>query len=298
MQREIINIMQNYYESFIVLSNNQKLSYIGYGDTNENTVIFLHGFGSSARSIHPDTKILDKYNIRFFALNRPGYGESDFDLGYSMEDYADWVNEFLMAKGIQKASLIGWSAGGLYSQVFTGKYPEKVTCLNLVSSAIPLNGSETKRILPMNWKMIRIMNRYIPLMTKFYFQSLSKKVAKNMDATIQESIEQMVEEDKKVVNNPIMQAAIIKGTVEGYKNSGIGVYYDALALCKKFKVFKNPISNIKVNIWQGGKDTIWTAETSNYLREKYPNSTYTYIDNAGHLLYLSQWDEILKSSVG
>ena len=101
--------------------------------------IFLHGFGSSASSIHPDTKLLDKYNVRLFAINRPGYGDSDVVTKYSMEDFADSLNEFLIAKGIKKVSFIGWSAGGLYSQVFTDKYSEKVTSLNLVSSAIPLN---------------------------------------------------------------------------------------------------------------------------------------------------------------
>ncbi len=289
--------MQKYYASSISLSNNRKLSYTGYGDNNQNTVIFFHGFGSSAHSIHPDTNILDLHNIRFYAVNRPGYGDSELEMDYSMEDYADWINEFLIAKGIEQAALVGWSAGGLYSQVFTAKYPEKVSSLNLISSAIPLNSGETKAVLPGNWKMIRNLNRYIPFMTKSYFKSLSKKVSKNLDAVIQESIEQMVEEDKKVVNDPIIKPAIIKGTVEGYRNSGNGVYYDARALCKKINESNTSGFDGIVHIWQGGADTIWTSETSNYLRQKYSNSTYNFIDQAGHLLYLSHWDDILKKSV-
>lgn len=288
---------QTYYESSIPLSNNRKLSYTGYGDSNQNTVIFFHGFGSSAHSIHPDTNILDQHSIRFYAVNRPGYGESDEQVNYSMEEYADWINEFMVAKGIEKTALIGWSAGGLYSQIFTEKYPEKVASLNLVSSAIPLNSGETKTVLPNNWRMIRNMNRYIPFMTKSYFKTLSKKVSKNLDDVIHESVKQMVQEDKKIINDPIIKPAIIKGTVEGYRNSGNGVYYDARALCKKINEPKNQNFSGKVHIWQGGADTIWTSETSNYLRQKYSNSTYNFIDQAGHFLYLSHWDEILKKSV-
>lgn len=295
--RLVLEKMKNYYNSFMHLPNNRKLSYIGYGDQNENTVIFLHGFGSSVSSIHPDTEVMDKYNIRFFAVNRPGYGDSDIESKYSLEEFADDLNEFLIAKGIERAAIVGWSAGGLYSQVFTDKYPEKVTSLNLISSAIPLNSDYTKRLLPMNWKMIRNMNRYMPFMTKFFFNSLSKKITKDLDSTIQDSIKQMVEEDKKVANDPIMQAVITKGAVESYHNRGIGVYYDAIALCQKLNEVRTPILNTKVHIWQGGKDTVWTAETSNYLREKYANSTFSFIDDAGHLLYLSHWDEILKKSV-
>jgi pimeloyl-ACP methyl ester carboxylesterase len=295
--REVAKVMKNYYESSILLPTNQKLSYIGYGDTNEHTVIFFHGFGSSVQAVHPDTNILDKYNIRFYAVNRPGYGNSDYGLEYSIEDYVDLINDFLVAKGIQKAAVIGWSAGGLYSQVFADKYSEKVSSLNLVSSAIPLTSEDTKNILPMNWKVIRNMNRFVPLMTKFYFKSLSKKISKDMDTIIRKSIKQMVDGDKKVANDPKMQEAIIKGVAEGYSNHGIGVYYDALALCKKWREITKTGINATVNIWQGGKDTIWTSETSNYLREKYSNSTYTHIEHAGHLLYLSHWDQILKKAV-
>jgi pimeloyl-ACP methyl ester carboxylesterase len=290
-------MVEKYIDSFIRLKDDRKLSYIEYGDTNENTVIFFHGFGSSASSIHPDTKVLDKYDVRFYAINRPGYGDSDLVMNYSIEDFAKSVNEFLIAKEIKKASIIGWSAGGLYSQIFADKYSEKVSSLNLVSSAIPLNSYETKKILPSNWKMIKNMNRYLPLMTNYYFKSLSKKLSKDLDSTIQESIEQMVEDDKKVANDPVMKSVIIKGAVESYRNGGKGVYNDALALCKKMNDKMNPLLDIKVNIWQGDADNIWTPDTSDYLRNKYPNSTYSLIEKEGHLLYLSYWDEILKKSL-
>lgn len=289
--------MQVYDDSFIHLPGSRKLSYLCYGDTNENTVIFFHGFGSSASSIHPDPKVLDEYNIRFFAINRPGYGDSDLSLKYSMEDFADMVNELLIAKGLQKVSVIGWSAGGLYGQVFTDKYPEKVTSLNLISSAIPLNSKETKKILPSNWKIISNMNKYMPFLTKVYFKGLSKKLANYLEQVIQESIQQMVEEDRKVATDPVMKSAIIKGAKESYHNKGAGIYYDALALCKRVNDPSKPIPNVKVNIWQGDKDTVWTPETSSYLRDKYSHSTYSLINNEGHLLYLAHWDKIIEKSI-
>ncbi len=286
-----------YNDSLIRLKDERTLSYREYGDTNENTVLFFHGFGSSAGAIHPDPNILDANNIRFFAVNRPGYGASDLAANYSPEDFADTVNEFLMAKNIDKASIIGWSAGGLYSQIFAEKYPEKVSSLNLVSSAIPLNSKETRNILPSNWKMINSMNRYFPFLTKYFFKSLSKKLTKDLDAAIQESIKQMVEEDKKVANDPTMKPVIIRGAVESYHNRGLGVYADAPALCKNISTKAQHLLDTKVNIWQGSEDNVWTPATSEYLRQRYPASTYSFIEKEGHLLYLSHWNEILKKAV-
>ncbi|MBS4198135.1 alpha/beta hydrolase [Bacillus sp. FJAT-49732] len=288
--------MNNFKDSYIHLRDNRKLSFKSYGDKNENKVIFFHGFGSSASAIHPDTEILDKNNIHFIAVNRPGYGDSTLIEKYTMEDVADDINELLDCKGIQKVSVIGYSAGGLFSQVFTDKYSEKVISLNLVSSAIPLNSKETKKILPSNWKMISYMNRYFPWMSKTFFRKLSQDLTNNLETTIQKSINQMVEEDKRIVNDANLKLVITKGAVEAYHNKGAAVYNDALALCKKITLNK-PSSNIKVNIWQGRKDNIWTPSTSMYLREKYTNSTNSFLDDEGHLLYLSQWEEILKKSL-
>jgi pimeloyl-ACP methyl ester carboxylesterase len=286
-----------YNDSLIRLKDERTLSYLEYGDTNENTVLFFHGFGSPAGAIHPDPNILDANNIRFFAVNRPGYGASDLAANYSPGDFADTVNEFLMAKNIDKASIIGWSAGGLYSQIFAETYPEKVSSLNLISSAIPLNSKETRNILPSNWKMISSMNRYLPFLTKYFIKSLSKKLTKDLDAAIQESIKQMVEEDKKVANDPLMRMVITKGAVESYHNGGLGVYYDARALSKNISTKAQPLPDTKVNIWQGSEDNVWTPAASEYLRQRYPASTYSFIEKEGHLLYLSHWNEILKKAV-
>ncbi|MCJ8008164.1 alpha/beta fold hydrolase [Lederbergia wuyishanensis] len=288
--------MNNFKDSYIHLLDNRKLSFKSYGDKNENKVIFFHGFGSSASAIHPDTTLLDRNNIHLIAVNRPGYGDTTLNGIYTMEDIADDVNELLENKGIQKVSVIGYSAGGLFSQVFADKYSEKVISLNLVSSAIPLNSKETKKILPSNWKMISYMNQYIPFMSKSFFRKLSRELTNNLEATVQKSINQMVEADKRIVDDTNIKLVITKGAIEAYHNNGYAVYYDALALCKKITLNKLS-SNIKVNIWQGGKDNVWTPSTSKYLREKYTNSTMSFLDDEGHLLYLSQWEEILKKSL-
>ncbi|WP_159888627.1 alpha/beta hydrolase [Paenibacillus puerhi] len=287
--------MTTFIDSLANLRDSRKVSYKIYGDENENTIIFFHGFGSSASAVHPDVNLLNKYNIRFIAVNRPGYGESEVKQKYSLEDVADDVNELLTSLGIRKVAVIGWSAGGLYSQVFADKYSDKVNSLNLVSSAIPLDGRESEAFLPTNWKIIRVMNKYIPFLTKLFFQKLSKDLSKNFEVTLKKSIGQMVDADKKIALDPMMKPVITKGAIEAYHNRGTAVFYDAVALCGKYPQFTTYCH--RVNIWQGGRDEVWTLATSNYLRGKYVNSNYSIFDDEGHLLYLSKWEEILKASL-
>jgi pimeloyl-ACP methyl ester carboxylesterase len=285
MESSIINLSTS-------LRNNRKVSYKIFGNENENTVVYFHGFGSSASTFPPDIDIFNKYHIRFIAINRSGYGESELSRKYSLEDVADDTDELLTSLGVKNVAVLGYSAGGLYSQVFADKYPNKVSSLNLVSSAIPLT-RKTSKYLPINWKIIRILNSYIPVLSKMFFQRFSKKLNKNLQATLQESIDQMVDADRKIALDPIMGEIITKGAIEAYHNQGIAVYYDAVALCGIYPEFA-PYST-KVNIWQGGKDKVWTPATSQYLRSKYVNCTYTTFKEEGHLLYLSKWEEIIKA---
>lgn len=289
--------LSTYTDASIYLKEKRKLSYKLYGDSNENTIIYFHGFGSSSSAIHPDISILDEYNVRFIAVDRPGYGESDIRNKYTLENVADDINELLVYLKIQKTIVLGWSAGGLYSQVFANKYPDKVISLNLVSSAILLHSKETQAILPLNWKLIQFMNRYMPYFAKVFFRKLSKELLGNKEATIQKSIQQMVNADKRVALDPLMKPFITKGAVEAYQNQGRAVYEDAVALCGKIAENRTAADHIKVNIWQGGKDNVWTTATSDYLHRKYANSTYSIVDDEGHLLYLSRWKEIIKRSL-
>jgi pimeloyl-ACP methyl ester carboxylesterase len=86
---------------------------------------------------------------RSLLLDLPGHGISDrpADLGYTMEEHADWVASALRTAGVSGTQVIGHSMGGAVATLLAARHPESVSSLVLVDSnldpapEIPVPGS-------------------------------------------------------------------------------------------------------------------------------------------------------------
>ncbi len=73
-------------------------------------------------------------NFHVIALDMPGFGNSEKpDMEYRVQDFTNYLNGFMQAKGIDKATLIGHDLGGLVAMDFCLTHPQKVEGLVLIS---------------------------------------------------------------------------------------------------------------------------------------------------------------------
>lgn len=117
---------------------------MGQGDT---TFILLHGFGASVFSWHA---VMDDFAARghVIAYDRPAFGLTSRPMPgdwtgespYSMNANVELLSGLMDALGVQKAVLVGNSAGGAVSVAFALKYPERVQGLILVDPALGNDG--------------------------------------------------------------------------------------------------------------------------------------------------------------
>lgn len=92
-----------------------KINYLDIGDKNQQTVLFLHGWGAPVDTYALLTNYLAGF-CRVVAPDLPGFGGSDepqenWDVG----DYADFVIDFAKALGLSEAVLMCHSFGGRIS---------------------------------------------------------------------------------------------------------------------------------------------------------------------------------------
>ncbi len=98
-------------------------------------LIFLHGLGGDAGmwagNIGPAS---EKYHV--YALDQIGFGESDKPLiDYKIQTFVEFLQGFMQALAIPKASLVGNSLGGWIAADFAAQRPEMVDKLVLVDAA-------------------------------------------------------------------------------------------------------------------------------------------------------------------
>ena len=141
-----------------VMVRGHKIAYYEAGKG--SAVILIHGLGADSRHWAANVDALVQ-NFRVMALDQIGYGQSDKPLmRYTVENFSAYLDGFLQAVKIPKASLVGNSLGGWVALDFTIRHPQMVEKLVLVDSAglrptaalkMPAGGRKTLSPLNTHW---------------------------------------------------------------------------------------------------------------------------------------------------
>ncbi len=102
-------------------------------------VVFIHGlFGSTYTWRHSLNALRDADGLRGIAFDRPGAGLSakPIDADYSHPAHADFSVALLDALGIERAVIVGHSAGGSVAAHLALRHPDRVAALVLVDAAL------------------------------------------------------------------------------------------------------------------------------------------------------------------
>jgi pimeloyl-ACP methyl ester carboxylesterase len=99
-------------------------------------LVFLHGWGLTARSYAKALPTLAATGARVIAPALPGFGRSEPLRGeYTFEKLANWVDDLLDHIGVEEpAGLVGHSFGGAVATATAWYHPERARALVLVNS--------------------------------------------------------------------------------------------------------------------------------------------------------------------
>ncbi|NUM47478.1 MAG: alpha/beta hydrolase [Anaerolineales bacterium] len=124
---------------------------IGSGET---VFLLLHGFAASEFSWREVMEPLAAYG-RVIAFDRPAFGLTDRPLAwegtnpYSAEGQIALTLGLMDALGVEKAILVGNSAGGTLSLALALAHPERVSALVLVDAAVYAGGGAPAWVRPL-----------------------------------------------------------------------------------------------------------------------------------------------------
>lgn len=100
-----------------------EVNYIRYGKEEKQTLVLLHGWGQNIQMMQPVADpFCDQFDI--VILDLPGYGKSsEPTYPWTVEDYVEFLKEFLENLKVSNPILIGHSFGGKISLLYASKYP-------------------------------------------------------------------------------------------------------------------------------------------------------------------------------
>lgn len=110
-----------------------RIGYLENGGGDETPIIFLHGVGSDKSVWLPQLGHFGP-DRRAVAFDYPGYGESEFAIGATRDDYAAAVFAAMDSLGIEQAHVCGLSLGGVVAIAMHALARERCSSLIIADS--------------------------------------------------------------------------------------------------------------------------------------------------------------------
>lgn len=240
-------------------------------------MLLLHGLGTSLITWGQNVDPLVAAGYRVLALDLPGHGDSDKPrtLSYDPISGANLLREFLTLLGVERASVVGNSAGGLVVGQFGITYPEQVDRMVLVAA-----GGLGREVC---W-YLRVMS--IPVLGELLYQpkiqdalDLSKRIFYQEPPFLNEVLPEM----RRVRNMPGTRYAAVQAV-----RSSINLW----GLRKQQYILHRltELSKPLLAVW-GKEDNIIPAIHAEEVRRAIPNSFVRIIPQCGHWPHMEKAQE-------
>ena len=139
-------------------------------------LFFLHGWGLNLNEFDKVSCQINE-DFKVYQIDLPGFGQSDIKAEYTLDDYANIINEFCLSLAIINPIIVGHSFGGRVAISYASKY--KVSKLVLVCSpGIKPKFSLCKYLKIKTYKLLKKININLKMGSKDYKNAneLLKKV--------------------------------------------------------------------------------------------------------------------------
>jgi pimeloyl-ACP methyl ester carboxylesterase len=283
-------------ENYLKLPDGRQLCYAEYGDPTGQPIFVFHGNPNSRLlwGVIPGSPFLP--NIRLIAPDRPGFGQTDFVEGVTTIE--NWPNDIVAladSLGIEKFSVFAPSGGGPFALSCAWKIPERLASIGIFASVGPLN-PETEKNLAAPIRMMWTKAPKFPGFFKLQMKISALLARKFTKLYIKMILKEFSEIDRKVYERLNFAELIRLDRNEGYRQWGIGTWYDAL-IPGNWPIPLNKIKT-KVYLWQGEEDISTPPSMGHYMAERIPNCEAEFIESAGHFWVFEHLPEMLAKLVG
>jgi pimeloyl-ACP methyl ester carboxylesterase len=256
-------------DSQFIELNGINVHYKKWGE-GEPTFILLHGFGASLFSWREVIEPLSKFGT-VIAYDRPAFGLTERPLDwegenpYSPQAQTDLVIELMDELDIEKAILVGNSAGGTISMQVALQHPERVQALILEDAAVYSGGGAPA------WSR--------PILKTPQMDHLGPLVARQIQARGKEFIKLAFHDPSKITPD----------IFEGYQkplqaeNWDKALWQFTVASQESGLVERLTELTVPTLVVTGDDDRIVPTEQSLRLADELPNATLSVIAQSGHL---------------
>lgn len=266
----------------ITLSDGRVLAYADIGHEDDFPVFYFHGFPGSRVEAGFSREVAPQVGARVISVERPGYGQSSFHEKRTISDWPGDVIALADALGIEKFSILGVSAGGVYALACASHIPERLLNVGIACTPAPVEATAIRR--EMDWvsrigfhlahdhSMLGdfILGRLLGLLVKYRTELFLKLISLSAAAA-----------DRDALNDRQFRDAVSVSLREAYRAGHKGPFYDLHLVSCTWDFDLQQIQR-PVHLWHGKADTVVPVAMGKYLAEQLADCQTYLVDDEGH----------------
>ncbi len=265
----------------IKLGDGRNLAYSEYGAPDGRPVFYFHGHPGSRRDwpAFDQKDAAGALNARVIAIDRPGYGLSDFKPDRSILDWPDDVAELADALGLDRFAVLGISGGGPYAAACAFKIAARLTAAAIVCGMGPAEapGGEDGTA----WKFAAGRGAFMRTLTlKLMALGLSKKpemFVSKMGDTLHGP-----DKDLLLANPGLAESITHLSFAEAFRGGIAGVHHEAGLFAGPWGFRLQDITQ-DIHLWHGEEDENVPVSVGHHVADAIPNCHATFVQGEGHL---------------
>jgi pimeloyl-ACP methyl ester carboxylesterase len=276
------------------LADGRRLGHRVYGDPDGQPVFYFHGFPGSRIEARLADRIAARRHIRLIALDRPGFGLSEFKPHRTILQWPDDVIQLADSLRIERFAAVGVSGGGPYAAACALKIPQRLSAVSIVCGLGPLGTpSGTDGMVWRNY-LTFVVGRRLPWLASIFFSRMARRVRRNPEGMLGGIIGALPDPDKAVFANPEVRAALKDNVVEAFRAGSRGAACELLLLTRPWGFALKDIS-VPVKLWHGEADVSVPPSMGRYQARTIPNCRAVFHPGEGHFsLVINHMEEILS----
>ncbi|SDW32365.1 alpha/beta fold hydrolase [Marinobacter mobilis] len=271
----------------LLARNGRTLAWMERGAPDGFPVFYAHGNpGSRLELLFLDRKAED-YGLRLIALDRPGFGQSDFVSEYGLLDYAADVEYLADHLGVLRFGLLGWSSGGPAVLAAACQMPQRVAFV------VSVSGYTNFGECPQAESLMKNYNLRGPELSERRPELFSRvvKLARWVDRTLPNvylkmAASEMSGPDRQILRDRRVAELFMRNQQESVAQGVDGVIQDLETQWAPWPFLLADIG-VPVSLFQGQKDTFVPWLFATHLQQSINGAELTLFEDQGHLYILS-----------
>ena len=282
------------HEGILTHERGRRVQYAVLGARDLSKVVFYsHGFPASRLEASIAHGVARELGITVVALDRPGFGGSDWYPERKIEDWAQDVQLVAGHLGIARYGILGVSGGTPTAVAAAALLPEQVTQLVVVSGVAPMH--DPQALSGMHWVNRALLKvgqrctglgrvaiggiaalwRTVPGAAQLWFSSVLPKA------------------DREIVHRPEVGVILARNIQESLRPGIRGVVTEFGLLLSDWRGLPPRVA-VPTSIWHGDMDTYVPISMAEILHKSIPNSTFQQVKGGGHFMIVDRLQTVLE----